>query len=485
MRTFEFHRASSHKFWTIEVRGTSFTVTFGKVGTSGQTKTKSFATIEQAKKAAEKLIREKISKGYIETTPPVATRMAVDLERVVADDPDNLTGWSVYADYLLEQGSPRGEFMQVQLALEDETRSKAERNQLKAREALLLKEHEREWLGNLVPHLLDRVPNREDSDEYDPELPSVPATEHRWRRGVLAELKVECLTVRLAQALADAPAARFLEKLHLVGTATYLSMDDTKTRRRVRGPASNRGRDEWLELIGAPLLRSLRCFQMGDPGGEPPEDGWMDNHTYVPGLERLIAEMTRIEELHLLCKEYDSTAVFALPNLTKLRVLRLDSLGDPVWAKEPGIALDVLAQNSALGNLTHLLVHPHFADESVLPLGRVGPVFHSPHLKAITHLRLRLSDMGDAGVREIISSGVLKRLKWLDLRHGCITDAGAHLFAACADAKNLERLDLSRNAVTSSGLRVLRQAGVNAVANNPLTEQELANHEYLFEGDSE
>jgi hypothetical protein len=79
----------------------------------------------------------------------------------------------------------------------------------------------------------------------------------------------------------------------------------------------------------------------------------------------------------------------------------------------------------------------------------------------------------------------LKRLEWLDLRHGCITDEGAGLFAACPDAKNLERLDLSRNAVSSDGLNALRQAGVNAVANNPLTELELEDQEYLHEGDFE
>jgi hypothetical protein len=131
------------------------------------------------------------------------------------------------------------------------------------------------------------------------------------------------------------------------------------------------------------------------------------------------------------------------------------------------------------------MVHPHFADESVLPLRRLVPVFRSPHLKSLTHLQLRLSDMGDEGVREIVSSGILKRLKWLDLRHGCITDEGARLFAACPDAKNLERLDLSRNAVSSAGLNALRKAGVKAVANNPLTERELEEQEYLYEGDSE
>jgi uncharacterized protein (TIGR02996 family) len=342
MRTFEWHRPSSHKFWTIEVRGNVFTVAFGKVGTPGRTRAKSFATGEKAQAAADKLIREKTAKGYVETTPPVATAQAVAFERALAEDPDDPAAWSAYADYLAEQGSPRGEFMQVQIALEDESRPRKERKQLQAREKEMLARHEREWLGSLAPHLLDLAPNDPASDDYDPQRPGVPGTEHRWRRGVLAELKVDCLTVRLAQALADAPAVRFLEKLHVVSTAYYLSMRDVTTPRRVPIPRMSRDwypfpdpyrdHNEWFELLGAPLLGNLRVFQMGDVDGEPPEDGWMDNHTYAPGIDLLIAQMPRIEELHLLCKHYDRAALFARPNLTNLRVLRLYALGDPTWS---------------------------------------------------------------------------------------------------------------------------------------------------------
>ncbi len=188
----------------------------------------------------------------------------------------------------------------------------------------------------------------------------------------------------------------------------------------------------------------------------------------------------------MLCKEYDSRTLFGLPNLTNLRVLRMYALGEPHYQDQEEIALDVLAANPALGKLTHLMLHPHFSNyQSFIPLGRVAPVFRSPHLKSLKHLQLRLSSMGDEGVREIVVSGTLKRLKWLDLRHGCITDEGARLFAACPDTRNLERLDLSRNAVSAAGLNALRQADVNAVANNPLTEQELATQEYLREGDFE
>ena len=69
MRTFQFSDAKSHKFWNIEVTDTSFTVTYGKIGTAGQTTTKSFATPEKAQAEADKLVKEKLGKGYTETTP--------------------------------------------------------------------------------------------------------------------------------------------------------------------------------------------------------------------------------------------------------------------------------------------------------------------------------------------------------------------------------------------------------------------------------
>jgi predicted DNA-binding WGR domain protein len=65
-RTFEFNDGTSNKFWTIEIDGAAFTVTFGKAGTAGQSQTKTFADEAACIKEAEKLIREKTKKGYVE-----------------------------------------------------------------------------------------------------------------------------------------------------------------------------------------------------------------------------------------------------------------------------------------------------------------------------------------------------------------------------------------------------------------------------------
>lgn len=65
----EFRDTKSHKFWTIVVRGNQYTVRYGKVGTQGQSKTKSFDGEAEAQQAADKLVRAKLKKGYEEAQP--------------------------------------------------------------------------------------------------------------------------------------------------------------------------------------------------------------------------------------------------------------------------------------------------------------------------------------------------------------------------------------------------------------------------------
>jgi predicted DNA-binding WGR domain protein len=68
VRRFELVSGSSKKFWEISVENNSFTVRFGRIGTAGQSQTKSFAETSKARMESEKLIAEKLKKGYIEKT---------------------------------------------------------------------------------------------------------------------------------------------------------------------------------------------------------------------------------------------------------------------------------------------------------------------------------------------------------------------------------------------------------------------------------
>ena len=74
MRHFIYQDEKSHKFWAVEQQGNELHVSWGKVGTNGQSQIKSFADAAAAEKAELKLIAEKTKKGYAEevsvTSPP-------------------------------------------------------------------------------------------------------------------------------------------------------------------------------------------------------------------------------------------------------------------------------------------------------------------------------------------------------------------------------------------------------------------------------
>jgi uncharacterized protein (TIGR02996 family) len=119
MRTFEFSEGSSNKFWNIELSGRSFSVCFGRIGTAGQQQTKSFSDEAAAKIAFNKLIAEKVRKGYQETTPSAGSILDLaaqlpdegDMLAAVAARPGDDTSKLVYADWLEEHGDSRSGFL--------------------------------------------------------------------------------------------------------------------------------------------------------------------------------------------------------------------------------------------------------------------------------------------------------------------------------------------------------------------------------------
>ena len=59
----------SDKFWNIEYEGEKQIVHYGKIGTAGREMTKKFASEEECQKESEKLIAQKMKKGYVEVSP--------------------------------------------------------------------------------------------------------------------------------------------------------------------------------------------------------------------------------------------------------------------------------------------------------------------------------------------------------------------------------------------------------------------------------
>lgn len=456
MRTFQFSDAKSHKFWNIDVSGSSFTVTYGKVGTAGQTQTKSFPTPEKAQAEADKLVREKTGKGYRETTPKATVSQAEAFEAGLLDYPEDMARWSAYSDYLTEQGDPRGEFMRVQLALEDETLSAANRKKLKDAEKKLLKAHEREWLGPLAAFTIDAEKEKPYPGSKEPARPPVL---HEFERGWLRRLNFPNLSVNQVRAFAATRGARLIREVS-VDHIAYEVPEGTESPyadgRYAPGPdvptdVDSHEAPALHALCRCPHLAAVRKFTLGDPDDQC--------HTQGETAFHLTKQMPRVEELGLHAHRVDANKLFVLPmpNLRSLTLFHSNSY-----------PLDKLAANKSLTNLTTLQCHPHaldFDDEergAYIRLKHLKAVCRSPHLTNLTHLMLRCADFGDAGVKEIIDSGLLARLKVLDLRAGCITDEGAKFLVASPHLKKLEFLNLHNNALTADGVKVVKATRMNA-----------------------
>jgi uncharacterized protein (TIGR02996 family) len=471
MRSFTFRDGKSDKFWNIDLAGNRFTVTYGRTGTAGQVQTKEFADEAKARAAHDKLIAEKVAKGYREEAaapPPAPLQRA--LEQAIVENPDDVAAHMAYADHLQERGDPRGEFIQVQLALEDPARTAAERKTLQQREQALLKAHARAWLGELAPLLLKK------------------ANAYGFARGWLDYLSIGSLSVPAARTLARASQAGLVRRLVIEKVKEY-GWGDEEDEEFEPGDDVPEGEDApgLFPLRRAAWLGNVRVFQLGKQvHDEEKYQGETRETTTGAGAVDLVKKMPRLEELYWLAhgETADLKAIFGLKTLDNLRVLQ-------VYHVEAPYPLEVLARNAALGRLTHLALHPHGWDfdvegkEAFIELPETRAVLRSGHLKNLTHLRVHCSNIGDPGCRQIVGCGILKRLKLLDLRHGVITDEGARTLADCPDLKNLEVLDVSRNALTRHGVNLLKQTGVPLRAEGQQNEQDLETRRYLYEGDYE
>lgn len=87
---------SADKFWQIETDGTQYTVVFGRNGTAGTTQVKTFGSEAECLKAAEKLLAEKLKKGYSETgevgaaSSPKIPQANADALKALLDEYDHI-----------------------------------------------------------------------------------------------------------------------------------------------------------------------------------------------------------------------------------------------------------------------------------------------------------------------------------------------------------------------------------------------------------
>ena len=217
MPRYEFSEGSSNKFWEIALEGKAFTTTWGRLGTAGQSKTKTFGSEAQAEEEYEKLIAEKVSKGYVEKGGAAdgggdgdaparagAGSRNPELEQAILADPDDEAAYLVYADWLQSQGDPRGELITLSAQA-----AKTNDRKLKSAADELFAGNEAHFLGPLAEHR--KTFDGKDSDTMT------------WRWGFIQSLRVafdhysnEELEIDLGEVLATFlahPSCRFLTEV--------------------------------------------------------------------------------------------------------------------------------------------------------------------------------------------------------------------------------------------------------------------------------
>jgi uncharacterized protein (TIGR02996 family) len=394
----------------------------------------------------------------------MSTSLRRSLEDELAASPDDLATHAAYADLLGEIDDPRGEFIQTQMALEDDSLDRTQRDELTRREQELWRDHSQRILGGLTPFLHER------------------GVSFKVRRGWLDELRVGNLSLAFARALRDAPEARLLRHLEITS-----AFDKAEPRPDDNAPDDDHHRGLW-PLVGSAALANVRVFTLGEDEGDGPD---FSTSFTTEAVVPLVRSMPRVEEVYLFARFNGLTHLFTLPSVKNLRVLK-------AYHNSQVHRLDVLAANPAFRRLTHLLLHPHALawhdnraederagfrkEEGYLPLRVVEALVRSPNLTHLTHLQLRLSSMGDAGCELLVSSGILRRLQGLDLRHGRITDAGARTLMECPDLRKLSWLDLGYNALSDEAAERVKGLGVPCRVDQQHGEED---DSYLHEGDIE
>jgi uncharacterized protein (TIGR02996 family) len=323
--------------------------------------------------------------------PPAASLRAT-LEAALAANPDDAAAFAAYADHLLEQGDPRGELVQVQLALEDPARPAAERRRLQAREKVLLDQHAAGWMGDVGRFLAGDWSGEDRPFHY------------RFARGWLDFVRLLPFPDAAVAALARSPEARLLRTLEVVYDMRFHPHDFDAV---LEGPigALRQGEEanETYEeadllppLIASPYLTNLRSFTLGFGGSDRPVYSGMVgtfNNCTADQVVDLLGKCPRLEELYLNTSVPDVEGLFASPALAGLRVLQY-YFGAAEYDREgEAYPLSYLADNPAAGRLTTLRLHP--GRDATVPIDELDVLLNSTRLPKLEHLQFRMTAFGD------------------------------------------------------------------------------------------
>jgi uncharacterized protein (TIGR02996 family) len=310
--------------------------------------------------------------------------------QVIRENPDDDGPRLIYADWLDEQGDPRGEFIRIGCENDRLGHTEAWRNNER------WWRHHGEWAGPT----LAAIANGRNRD----------ASVYSFRRGFveIVELNDYELAEHAEALFQENPIREVNVRLFDQGAATMkaiAALPQLSSLRHLGVPSRDyEGDDPHCDYVGV----------MGRGDGDPP-----------PGPQHTIS----------LCEEAQ-VALLTCPYLHNLQSLNLSRqpLGDRAAA--------ALAASAHLGRLTRLnLSFTHCGDLVASALAG------SPHFSQLTELDLSFAAITDQGARSLSASPYLARLAILTLKGCSLSWAGARVLLESPHLVGLTHLDLAYNQI--------------------------------------
>lgn len=379
-----------------------------------------------------------------------------DLEAAITAHPLDRDPYLVFADWLQQQGDPRGELMSLQLAGKDE-----------AAEAFLAK-HEEYFLGPLAAHKLvyDEGGNNSVSSLRTPEQEAAWQQIHtqafRWRNGFIHFLRLshdeDQLPKKFDGTLADIldqvldhPSGRFIVEVAFHGN----------------GNLNDDNLQPLIDKLAEKAPATLRKLTLGD---NIDQISWH----HVGSLAPLWPSVPHLETLEIETGELEVGEPGQMIAPALQRAVFITGGMSPSCAR--GIAT---AQLPAIQHLEIYYGDPNYGGNATID--DVKPLLERSDLTKLRYLGLKNSMFANEIARLVGSAKVIKHLDTLDLSLGAMTDEGAKYLAESAPAlAHLKTLNLKRNFLTPAGIELVKNLCPTVITDGQEKPYERSNGELRY-----
>jgi uncharacterized protein (TIGR02996 family) len=419
MPRYEFSEGSSNKFWEIELEGNSFTTTYGKIGSDGQSSTKEFDSPEKARKEYDKLIAEKVKKGYLlvagegeddDEGEGESEQRNPTLEQAILAHPDDVQAYLVYGDWLQSVGDVRGELIALQHAGKKDEATK------------LIAKHK-----ELVTATVD---------DEEIALDDSDIAELEWHLGFISKAR---LSAKYDGPDLDAVYRAFMA----LGSARFC-------RQLTLGPATLGDENHYENVVEAlgelglpPLVHDLF---IGDFTYEDSELSW-SNLGDISSLWTHFAKLTRL-------KVRMGSMTFGKIVLPELRRFTVETGGLP----KDNLTSIIGADWPKLEHLEIYLGQDNYGGDCTVE--DLKPILDGKIPKGVKYLALCNNELADELAGVIGDAKVLAQLETLDLSKSTLSDEGARALISHAKRfAHLKRLDLTECYLSEGMVAELQKLG--------------------------